>query len=77
MTVIRLDAATLAQLQVAKNPVILADENGKPVFEATLTESLRNNEPQLSAEELERILRESPKYKLSEVWTKIHKGEKM
>lgn len=31
MTVIRLDAATLAQFKAASGEVILADENGNPV----------------------------------------------
>lgn len=37
MTVIRLDAATLAQFAAAQGEVILADEKGKPAQRAVLT----------------------------------------
>lgn len=76
MTVIRLDAATLARVRAGQEPVFLADENGTPVLELTsATPVVRTSEPQLSPEEWERIRLESPKYKLTEVWEKIKRGE--
>ncbi|MBN9118631.1 MAG: hypothetical protein J0I06_05665 [Planctomycetes bacterium] len=57
MTVIRLDAATLAQFRAAKGPVYLADESGKPVLALTGTTPVGpvpDREPELTAEEWKR-----------------------
>ena len=53
MTVIRLDAATLAQFKAAAGEVVLADENGNPVRLCVLP-PVPNREPELSAEEWKR-----------------------
>lgn len=53
MTVIRLDAATLAQFQAAKGEVILADENGNPVQRVVLP-PVPVGEPELTETEWKR-----------------------
>jgi hypothetical protein len=53
MTVIRLDAATLAQFKAASGEVILADENGNPVRTLILP-PVPDREPELTAEEWKR-----------------------
>lgn len=78
MTVIRLDAATLAKVQAGKGPVYLADETGKPVLELTGTVKVDalGGEPQLSEEEWQEIEKDPVDYSLDEVWEKIRRGEK-
>jgi hypothetical protein len=53
MTVIKLDAATLAQFQAAEGQVVLADESGKAVRLCVLSPSPMA-EPELSTEEWKR-----------------------
>jgi hypothetical protein len=53
MTVIKLDAATLAKFQSAEGRVLLADESGKPVAICVLPPAL-TSEPTLTTEEWER-----------------------
>jgi hypothetical protein len=53
MTVIKLDAATLAQFQAANGRVVLADESGKPVKICVLP-PVPTAEPELSPEEWNR-----------------------
>jgi hypothetical protein len=50
VTVIRLDAATLAQFKAAAGEVLLADESGKPVRLCVLP-PVPDREPELTAEE--------------------------
>jgi hypothetical protein len=50
MTVIKLDAATLAQFQAAEGRVMLADETGKPVKICVLP-PVPMSEPDLTPEE--------------------------
>jgi hypothetical protein len=53
MTVIRLDAATLAQFKAAAGEVVLADETGNPVRLCVLP-PVPDREPELTAEEWKR-----------------------
>lgn len=53
MTMIRLDAATLAQFQSASGPVVLCDEAGQPVRMCVLP-AVPTSEPQLTDAEWER-----------------------
>lgn len=70
MTVIRLDAATLAEVRAA-GEVTLADESGN---------SVRLRVPPLSwteptEEELQAAENDTVTYSLDEVWEKIRRGE--
>jgi hypothetical protein len=79
MTVIRIDAATLAKIGAAgAGPIYLADETGKPVLELATVTPVQNpdDEPQLSADERRAILNSPAKYKLDQAWEKIRRGEK-
>lgn len=73
MTVIRLDAATLAQFQAAKGEVILADENGNPVQRVVLP-PVTWTEP--TEEELQAAEKDTVTYSFDEMWEKIRRGEK-
>lgn len=73
MTVIRLDAATLAQFQAAKGEVILADEKGKPAQRAVLS-PVTWTEP--TEEELQAAESDPVTYTLDEAWEIIRRGEK-
>jgi hypothetical protein len=53
MTVIKLDAATLAQFRAVQGRVVLADESGKPVKICVLP-PVPLSEPELSEEEWKR-----------------------
>ena len=53
MTVIRLDAATLAKFQSATGQVVLADEAGKPV-QVWHQKPIPVSEPELTADEWKR-----------------------
>jgi hypothetical protein len=53
MTVIKLDAATLAKFQAAEGQVVLADEAGKPIRLCVLP-PVPTSEPELSPEEWKR-----------------------
>jgi hypothetical protein len=79
MTVIRLDAATLAQVQAGKGPVYLADESGKPILELTGTVAVGPllGEPELTEEEWAEIENDPVTYSLDEAWEKIRRGEKL
>jgi hypothetical protein len=72
MTVIRLDAATLAQFKTASGEVVLADENGKPVRTLILP-PLKWTEP--TEEELQAAENDPIEYSLDEAWEKIRRGE--
>jgi hypothetical protein len=63
MTVIRLDAATLAALKAATGTVYLADENGEPVL-ACLPYPVYplDQEPKFTAEERQRLRGSAVKY---------------
>jgi hypothetical protein len=76
MTVIRLDAATLAKIQTGNEPVYLADETGRPILrcDPTVLGDL-DREPELTEEEWEAIANDPVEYTLEEVWAKIHRGE--
>lgn len=50
MTIIRLDAATLAKFKAAAGEVVLADESGNPVRMCVLP-PVPDREPELTAEE--------------------------
>ena len=57
MTVIRLDAATLAAIKAATGPVLLAGENGEPVLECrTRPVQPLDQEPKYTPEEWQRIM---------------------
>lgn len=75
MTVIRLDAATLAQFKAATGRVMLADESGNPVQRAVLL--VPEGEPQLTEEELQEIENDPVTYTLDEAWEYIRRGEKL
>jgi hypothetical protein len=79
MTVIRLDAATLAQVRAGKGPIYLADETGKPVLELTGTAAVKNvdGEPELTEEEWAEIENDPVAYSLDEAWQKIRCGEQL
>lgn len=66
MTVIRLDAATLAQFQSAKGEVILADENGNPVQRVVLP-PVSVGEPELTEEEWAAVENDPETYSFEEV----------
>lgn len=72
MTVIRLDAATLAQFKAASGEVVLADENGNPVRRLVLP-PLTWTEP--TEEELQAAENDPVEYSLDEAWEKIRRGE--
>ncbi|MDY3559869.1 hypothetical protein R5W23_001041 [Gemmata sp. JC673] len=76
MTVIRLDAATLAQFEAATGEVILADENGKPVRQVILP-PVPTGEPDLTEAEWAEIENDPISYSLAEAWEKIRRGEKI
>jgi hypothetical protein len=74
MTVIRLDAATLAQFKAASGEVILADENGRPVRTLILP-PMKWTEP--TEEELQAAENDPVTYSFDEMWEKIRRGEKL
>ncbi len=53
MTVIRLDAETLAKFRAAEGRVVLADESGNPV-KVVLVPAVPDREPDLTPEEWKR-----------------------
>lgn len=77
MTVIRLDAVTLAKIRAGNGPVSLADETGRPVVrcDPTVLSDL-DREPDLTEEGWQEIENDPVEYKLEEVWEKIRRGEK-
>jgi hypothetical protein len=70
MTVIRLDATTLAQFRAASGEVVLADETGTPVRRC-----LMSQEPELTEAEWQEIENDPVTYSLEEAWEKIRRGE--
>jgi hypothetical protein len=74
MTMIRLDAATLAKLQAADGPVLLCNEAGTPVLKCEMR-TVADGEPQLTPEEWRARAQNPVRYKLAEVWERIHRGE--
>lgn len=72
MTVIRLDAATLAKFKAATGEVVLADENGNPVRLCAL-QPVTWTEP--TEEELQAAENDPVEYSLDEAWEKIRRGE--
>lgn len=76
MTVIRLDAATLAQFKSAAGEVMLADEGGNPV-QRVVVPPVFEGEPELTEEEWQEIENDPVTYSLDEAWEKIHRGEKL
>lgn len=78
MTVIKLDAATLAQLKAGNGPLLLTDESGTPVFRAGLFPvAPPDREPELTEEEWAEIENDPVDYSLAEAWEKIRRGEKL
>jgi hypothetical protein len=51
MTVIKLDAATLAKVKAATDPVFLSDESGVPLMRIAVLPDPPTSEPDLSPEE--------------------------
>lgn len=76
MTVIRLDAATLAQFKAAAGEVVLADESGNPVRLCVLP-PVPDHEPELTEEEWQEIENDPDSYSLDEAWEKIRRGEEL
>jgi hypothetical protein len=76
MTMIRLDAATLAKFQSGTGPFVLCKEDGSPVLECAVHQ-LENGEPVYSPEQLRKIRDQSPRYPLDEIWSMIRAGEAM
>ena len=74
MTVIRLDAATLAQFQAAEGRVVLADEAGTPVRVCVLP-PVPTAEPEPTEEELAES-EAGETYSLAEVMEYLHSLEK-
>lgn len=77
MTVIRLDAATLAKFQAAKGRVLLADETGTPLQICVVSSVPLDREPDLTEEEWDAIENDPVEYTLAEGWEKIRRGEKL
>jgi hypothetical protein len=76
MTVIKLDAATLAKVKAGDSPVFLGDESGKPVMRIAVTvETPPDREP--TEEEIREAENDPVDYDLTEAWEKIRRGEKL
>ncbi len=75
MTVIRVDAATLARFEGVTGEVILADENGKPVQRVVVPEGNRIEWVEPTEDELLAAEHDPSTYALDEVWEKIKRGE--
>lgn len=75
MTVIRVDAATLARFEGVTGEVILADENGKPVQRVVVPEGNRIEWAEPTEDELLAAENDPSTYTLDEVWEKIKRGE--
>jgi hypothetical protein len=54
MTVIKLDAATLAKVKAGDTPVFLSDESGVPLLRVRVLPEAPTSEPELSPEEWKR-----------------------
>lgn len=74
MTVIRLDAATLAKFTSATGEVLLAAENGIPVL-LCVVRPVTWTEP--TEEELQAAENDPVTYSLDEVWEQIRCGEQL
>ena len=75
MTVIKLDAATLAKVKAGVDPVFLSDETGVPLMRITVLPTPPDREP--TEEELDEAERDPVDYPLAEAWEKIRRGEKL
>ena len=73
MTVIRLDAATLARLQADGN-VTLKDASGNPIH---LCVGPTGTWTEPTEEELRAAENDPVTYSFDEMWGKIHRGEKL
>jgi hypothetical protein len=77
MTVIKLDAATLAKVRAGDTPLFLGDEAGRPVVQIAVTANmLQIGEPDMTEEEWKEIEDDPAEFPLSEAWEKIRRGEK-
>ena len=74
MTVIKLDAATLAKVRAGGEPVYLADESGVPLMRIAVLPDVPDREP--TEEELDEAENDPIDYPLAEAWEKIRRGEK-
>ena len=77
MTVIRLDAATLAKIEAAGGQVTIADEAGNPVRSGRLIRDFPlDEEPNPTPEEWQAILNEGPGYTTRQVidWLREKRG---
>lgn len=78
MTVIKLDAATLAKVKAGDSPIFLGDETGKPVLRIAVSPAMPlDREPELTEEEWQEIENDPVEYSLTEAWEKIRRGEKL
>jgi hypothetical protein len=75
MTVIKLDAATLAKVKAGDTPVFLGDEAGVPHLQVRVLPTPPDREP--TEEELDEAERDPVDYPLAEAWEKIRRGEKL
>jgi hypothetical protein len=76
MTVIKVDAATLAKVKAGDGPVFLGDETGQPKLRiAVAPDPPPNREP--TEEELAEAENDPVDYTLAEAWEKIRRGEKL
>jgi hypothetical protein len=76
MTVIRLDAATLAKLLSGTDAIFLGDETGKPLLKCAVSplEDL-DRESDLTEEEWDAVENDPVEYTLEEAWIRIKRGE--
>jgi hypothetical protein len=75
MTVIRLDAATLAKFQGLEGRVLLADESGNPVLYLELPPGRGPDpEPKLTAAEWQSILDSPVKYTTEQVLERLRRS---
>lgn len=76
MTVIRLDAATLAQVQASSGLIFLGDEFGAPLLRCSVSPMTEpDREPNLTDEEWEAIENDPIEMPLEEAWERIKRGE--
>ena len=76
MTVIKLDAATLAKVKAGVDPVFLSDETGVPLMRIAVLPSVIPPHQEPTEEELAESENDPVTYSLDEVWEKIRRGER-
>lgn len=78
MTVIKVDAVTLAKVKAGDDPVFLGDEAGVPVLRIAISPvPPPDREPELTEQQWQEIENDPVEYSLDEAWEKIRRGEKL